>query len=128
MLALTDDKIPHFVIEYDLPASVRFNEVWHHFKDPLLDMENYFYSNMSAEIKAIFSDQENLSKLVVTQPDVYFAMDSLASMLGLPLSQVLAVNAITDMSTYCTSIIAQNLDGNVTHVRNLDFGHTEVMR
>lgn len=40
----------------------------------------------------------------------------------------MTVNAITEYSTYCTSIVARNADNQVSHVRNLDFGATSLMK
>jgi len=47
--------------------------------------------------------------------------------LGLDVMQTLTVNSITEYSTYCTSIVARNQNNEVAHVRNLDFGATEMM-
>lgn len=38
------------------------------------------------------------------------------------------MNAITEVSTYCTSILARTLDGEISHVRNLDFANTQKMK
>ena len=63
-----------------------------------------------------------------SQPEVYDASETLAKLLGLELSQTLAVNSITEVSTYCTSIVARGEDGKITHVRNLDFHPTSLMK
>lgn len=55
-------------------------------------------------------------------------MERLAEVTGLPVIQTITVNAITEYSTYCTSIVARDLDGNICHVRNLDFDNTAVMK
>jgi len=46
----------------------------------------------------------------------------------LEVAQTFGVSAITEISTYCTSIVARNLDDEITHVRNLDFHYTDVMK
>jgi penicillin V acylase-like amidase (Ntn superfamily) len=38
------------------------------------------------------------------------------------------VNAITEYSTYCTSIVARSDQGQISHVRNLDFAATDLMK
>lgn len=42
--------------------------------------------------------------------------------------QTFGVSAITELSTYCTSIVAKNHNNEIAHVRNLDFGDTDVMK
>lgn len=55
-------------------------------------------------------------------------MARLADILGLPVLQTVTVNSITEYSTYCTSIVAKTPEGLITHVRNLDFDFTAVMK
>lgn len=54
-------------------------------------------------------------------------MVSLSQEIERPLEQVLTVNSVTEISTYCTSIVARTLEGGISHVRNLDFGATALM-
>lgn len=49
---------PQFKVDYDQPAATRFNEVYDHFKEPLLEMENTIYATMNAEYKQFFKDNE----------------------------------------------------------------------
>ena len=49
-------------------------------------------------------------------------------MLSLDVAQTFAVNSITEISTYCTSIVARTEDGLITHVRNLDFKPVDKMK
>ena len=81
---------------------------------------------MADEYKQFFSD--NLDKLKETQPVAYQASETLASMLGLEIAQTFAVNSITEISTYCTSIVARTEQGLITHVRNLDFKPVDKMK
>ncbi len=55
-------------------------------------------------------------------------MQSLATVLNIDVLQTVTVNAITEYSTYCTSIVARNEDGEISHVRNLDFAATDIMK
>ena len=55
-------------------------------------------------------------------------MERLAEVLGLPVQQTVTVNSIVEFSTYCTSIVARTPEGQIAHVRNLDFSYTEVMK
>ena len=49
-------------------------------------------------------------------------------MLDLELEQTIAVDSITEISTYCTSIVARTEEGLITHVRNLDFKPVDKMK
>lgn len=89
-------------------------------------MEDYFYHVIPLEFKDFFGDNEEAFQRA--QPDVYDAMKALADILDLDVKQTLAVNAITEFSTYCTSIVARTEDGLISHVRNLDFDYTSVMK
>lgn len=42
-LALEPRETPKFVIDFDLDANVRYDQVYEHFREPLLQMENYWY-------------------------------------------------------------------------------------
>ena len=45
---------PSFHIDYAQPANIRFDQVYRHFREPILKMEHYFYSQMTEENKAVF--------------------------------------------------------------------------
>ena len=51
---------------------------------------------------------------------------ALASILGLPVAQTMGVSMVADHATFCTSIVARNRLGEISHVRNLDFYFTEL--
>ena len=46
----------------------------------------------------------------MTQPDAYDASKALADRLGLEVSQTFGVNMITELSTYCTSIVSKTAE------------------
>ncbi|XP_077458762.1 N-acylethanolamine-hydrolyzing acid amidase-like [Stigmatopora argus] len=47
----------------------------------------------------------------------------LASHFGLPLSDTIMLNLAYEVTAFCTSIVAQDNDGNIYHGRNLDYPH-----
>ena len=55
-------------------------------------------------------------------------MERLADVIGVDVLQTVTVNSISEYSTYCTSIVARNLNNQITHVRNLDFSATSLMK
>ena len=38
------------------------------------------------------------------------------------------MSQITEFSTFCTSIVARTVENKIAHVRNLDFGLTNLMK
>ena len=64
----------------------------------------------------------------MTQPEAYDASKALADLLGLDVVQTFGVNLITELSTYCTGIVAKTAENEIAHVRNLDFHDTDVMK
>lgn len=91
-------------------------------------MEHYFYYAIPPSTRSFYGEGDNLEKFRQAQPDVYEAMDRLAQLLGLTVLQTVTVNSISEYSTYCTSIVARTADGMISHVRNLDFDYTQVMK
>ena len=89
-------------------------------------LEYWWHSFYTDETRQWFTD--NIEVLSVTQPDAYEAMEALADFLGLDVVQTFGVNLITELSTYCTSIVAQTAEDGIVHVRNLDFHDTDVMK
>ena len=76
--------VPSFIIDFDQPASIRYDELFNHFKDTILQMESYFYYAIPPQIRGFYGEGDNLEKFRQAQPDVYEAMERLAEVLGLP--------------------------------------------
>ena len=72
--------------------------------------------------------RDNIDEFKELHEDMYEASLALATFLDLPVYQTLGVSQITEFSTFCTSIVARTLDNKIAHVRNLDFGLTNVMK
>jgi hypothetical protein len=54
--ALEPREIPKFVIDFDLPPELRYDQVYHHFKDTIIKMENYFFYVLSPEMRSFYAD------------------------------------------------------------------------
>ena len=48
--------------------------------------------------------------------------------LNLSLADTVLLNIFYDLTAFCTSIVAQDKDGNIFHGRNLDYGFTKILR
>eukprot|EP01084_Bolivina_argentea_P202457 345917_1 len=51
-----------------------------------------------------------------------------ANCTGIPLGGVVVTNLLYDMTAFCTSIVAEDENGNIFHGRNLDYGALPLMR
>ena len=71
MYALEPRAVPSFVIDFDVPANIRYDGLFNYFKEPLLDMENYFYHSIPTKTRAFYSEGDNLERFKLAQPDVY---------------------------------------------------------
>ena len=111
--------IPEFTIDFDIPASTRYNEVFTHYKDQLKDMQLRFFHSVPPQFRNFFKD--NLSLFRKVNDHVYDAMESLANITGLEHYETMLVNSIVDFSSFCTSIVARKADKTIIHARNLDF-------
>ena len=91
-------------------------------------MESHFWA-LIGQIPAYQTFFEtHLEDFKEIHPDLYFANEALAQILGLPVQQTLAVSHITEFSTFCTSILARDSKGKIIHLRNLDFAFTDTMK
>ena len=61
-IALEPRAVPSFFIDFDVPASRRYDEVFNYFKAPLLEMEHYFYYSIPPATRSFYSEGDNLEK------------------------------------------------------------------
>ena len=59
---------------------------------------------------------------------MYEFNEVLSDVIGLDVLQTVTVSSITEVSTYCTSIVARDVNGVISHARNLDFRNTDTMK
>lgn len=111
--------IPDFIIDFDLPSSIRYNHVFEHYKEQLKETQMLFVHSVMPQYRELFkTNQEVLRKV---NPHAFDAMESLARIVGIETYEALLVNSIVDFSSFCTSIVARDKDNMIIHARNLDF-------
>ncbi|ELT93716.1 hypothetical protein CAPTEDRAFT_173062 [Capitella teleta] len=128
------NEVPTYVIDLDLPATERWNQLG---KDKGKEMENLLMT-----FKSLLLDFSNSSQVVIDliDNDLGFLVSSmpqpfqdemrgLSKSSELPLGmfyfltgEVLLYNIFYEAFTVCTSIVAQDANGQLFHGRNLDFG------
>ena len=62
-------------------------------------------------------------------PEPYPAeMKGISKALNISLADTILLNILYDLTAFCTSIVAQDKEGNIFHGRNLDYDFSEVLR
>ncbi len=84
--------------------------------------------SIAPSYRQLFQNTTNTDMMRQTNPEAYYAMQSLANITNLPLWQTLLVNAVVDITSFCTSVLAIQTDGQIIHGRNLDFDYPSVLQ
>ena len=74
-------EVPQFIIDFDKDPSIRYNEVFTHFKSGIAKMEHLFFYSVMPQYRDYFKTNEELFKKV--NPHAYYAMKSLAEIVGI---------------------------------------------
>ncbi|KAK7481951.1 hypothetical protein BaRGS_00026754 [Batillaria attramentaria] len=121
------DKVPWFTINLDLPPEERWKEVATNRKDQIRNLLDKFkefvrdWGEFAGKvIDFVDSDLGNLDK---TLPYPFAGeIRGMSKYSGLNLGEVVLFNIFYEFFTVCTSIVAEDPNGNFVHARNLDFG------
>ncbi|XP_068210078.1 acid ceramidase-like [Palaemon carinicauda] len=117
--------VPTYVVNLDLsplqrwaPLVIEKRHMLHSLIDDVTDLME------SLAGKKIFSTiMKNLDSLAATLPYPYYEeIIGIAGYSNLPPSVITMYNVFYEVFTLCTSIVAQDADGNIFHGRNLDTG------
>jgi len=113
-----------FTIDLDLPAEQRWIEVGTKMSQKMQNDMNVLMNTWSW-VPGGFMDYllENVGDMAKHMDHNFVGeMRGLANASGLTLDDIVFFNVIYELSAACTSIVAQDKDGNVIHGRNADFG------
>ncbi|UMM14952.1 hypothetical protein L5515_002572 [Caenorhabditis briggsae] len=116
--------IPWFDVNLDAPPSERWKQIGAAYKvqikeliGVLIELITPIFPNAVGWADDVFG--EMAPKLAQPYRDEIY---SISEVTGIPLGQITMYNIFYEIFTVCTSIIAQDKDGHLTHARNLDFG------
>lgn len=118
---------PSYTINLDLPPEDRWVDV------------TSKYAKYSPRIVAFIreklpADLVPLVEKVAKYMDEYFPapfpaeMKGVSKGLNLSLADTILINIMYDLTAFCTSIVAQDKQGNIVHSRNLDYSLSEILR
>ncbi|XP_066505399.1 N-acylsphingosine amidohydrolase (acid ceramidase) 1a isoform X2 [Hoplias malabaricus] len=124
-LATFKGNVSWFTLDLDLPPSDRWSHVIKEKKPELFamiqairDLAGGFFHG-----KLIGLVDKELPLIVDTLPYPFNEeIKGISAVSGIPLGEVVLFNIFYEVFTVCTSVIAEDLKGNIYHARNLDFG------
>ena len=118
---------PSFTIDLDLPPEQRWITVTEKYA-------KYTPEIVASLRRKIPAGAFPLAKILAMYLDKHFPepfpaeMKGVAKGLNMSLANTVLLNILYDVTTFCTSIIAQDTHGNIFHGRNLDYQFTETLR
>lgn len=122
---LNSSEVPSFVINLDLPPSERWAEVARAKRAEVYKMHEAL-KNLTLDLlgpRVLDFIDSSMPKLLSSLPWPFTEeMKSLSNITGLPLGEVVLYNVFYEFFTVCTSIVAQDTNGEIYHARNMDFG------
>jgi N-acylethanolamine-hydrolysing acid amidase len=109
-----------FTVDLDLPPQQRWVEIMHRYRQDTQIIMNDITSFFPKPLLPLFE------RLALYLDDYFPApfpdeLRGVALGLNMSLSDVVILNILYDFSAFCTSIVAQDKNGNIYHARNLDY-------
>ncbi|CAF2092772.1 unnamed protein product [Rotaria magnacalcarata] len=120
--------IPRFSIDLDLDPIDRWSNVIPNFSQPMHE----FNDEIRAQIPQVYID---VAEIIATQLDNYIPqpyhdeLHSIARAISMLPADIVLINLVYELRTYCTSLLVRTLDGTILHGRNLDYDlNTDLLR
>ncbi|KAK2865530.1 hypothetical protein Q7C36_001586 [Tachysurus vachellii] len=115
-----------YTINLDLPPSKRWTELITDKKNDLIIMVQAIKDLADALVPSGRLEElidQALPLMIDTLPYPFNEeMKGIATASGVPLGEVVLFNIFYEVFTVCTSLVAEDPEGNLIHARNLDFG------
>ncbi|CAF0930105.1 unnamed protein product [Rotaria sp. Silwood1] len=122
-----DRIVPTHIVNLDSPPIEHWQEIATIYKPAIIDLVDYikqFVLSISPELQFLVSLVDTkLPAMADTLPAPYGdEMKGISHATGIPLGEIVLYNVFYEIFTLCTSIVAEDQNGNILHGRNLDFG------
>ncbi|GAA6094963.1 acid ceramidase [Tachysurus ichikawai] len=115
-----------YTVNLDLPPSKRWTELITDKKNDLIIMVQAIKDLADALVPSGRLEElidQGLPLMIDTLPYPFNEeMKGIATASGVPLGEVILFNIFYEVFTVCTSLVAEDPEGNLIHARNLDFG------
>lgn len=120
--------IPNYSIDLDLDPIDRWTNIIPNFAQPMRE----FNDEIRAQIPEAYIDVAEIiaSRLENHIPQPYHdELYSIAKAILMPLADIVLINLVYELRTYCTSLLVRTSNGTILHGRNLDFDlNTDLLR
>jgi hypothetical protein len=118
------DVIPFMALDLDLAPEQRWIDIILAKSDAVNNIVTYLFSKLPhlVEPEVVAFLNRDLAPLAGELGEFGKEMIGVSKASGLPLGQIVAMNIMYEAFTVCTSIVAENQNGDIVHGRNLDFG------
>ena len=120
--------MPKFTIDLDLDPLDRWSSIIPSFSQPM----RQFNDDIRSVIPRAYID---VAELLAAQLDKHIAPPyhdefySIARAIDMPLADIVLINLVYELRTYCTSVLVRTPNNTILHGRNLDFDlNTELLR
>jgi len=117
-----------FSIDLDLDPIDRWSDIIPNFAQPMSE----FNDAIRSQIPQAYID---VAEIVATQLDKHIPQPyhdelySIARAISMPLADIVLINLVYELRTYCTSLLVRTLNNTIIHGRNLDFDlNTDLLR
>jgi len=121
--------LPEFTIELNQSSKLLFKAPAEFFQADILTAFDLFMPGIPKPLVDLF--EYTYWIWYYTQNEKYMEMEGIVEAVNstdLTMGKLVLINALYELESYCTSIIAKQSDGQIIHARNLDFGNTDAMR
>ncbi|XP_071972317.1 N-acylethanolamine-hydrolyzing acid amidase-like isoform X2 [Engystomops pustulosus] len=130
LLHAQDYAPPRYNVSLDRPPEQRWEPVLRHYNHTELKeaMEHILRTTLPGWVHAIIRPLAEAELLFLVRKEYAGEIKGIARTLGVNLGDVVALNLCYEATAFCTSIIAQDNNGNVYHGRNLDYNFPEILK
>ncbi len=125
--ANSQTEVPKYRIDLDQPAETRWREVAQDYAAYVPFLRTLLEQKIPS---AVLPLAEKVALYLDTVFDEPYPgeMKGFAEAVNLSLPDVILANMYYDLTAYCTSIVAQDEQGDIFHARNLDYANTDAFR
>lgn len=120
--------IPSFSIDLDIEPINRWSTIMPNFAEPLHE----FNDQIRQQIPEVYID---IAEIIAAKLDKHIPQPyhdefySIAQAISLKPADIVLINLVYELRTYCTSLLVRTINGTILHGRNLDYDlNTDLLR
>jgi len=117
--SLPDSNVTTYYVNFSLPLDQRWTEIARLYKDQIAVVRYVLFQRIPWEVRSMAVQLASLVDYFLA--DYGTEVKSAASGCGLSTGEMLLLNLAYELSDFCTSIVAKNDKGLISHARSQDF-------